>query len=182
MQFSLKYPQKCVGLIMISAISKKYPEKEATPCEEIEDFLLENNFSLNIISLVSQQFPEILAEQFILDQKQRELFLKDEEKMRFFLDSFKSLTIFKLRKAGFDNDMQEFKSLPDFLLCNILSPTLILHGAADAEVPESHAQNVAANIANGTLKMYPNGEHKLFITHKEEITSEVQKFLNQLDY
>jgi pimeloyl-ACP methyl ester carboxylesterase len=56
-------------------------------------------------------------------------------------------------------------------------PVLVIHGDADAIVPiEASGKRAAELIPNAQLKIYPNGPHGLFYTHRDELNRDIAAF------
>ncbi len=58
-------------------------------------------------------------------------------------------------------------------------PTLVIHGDADKTVPLDTTGRITANIVSGAkLSVFKGAPHGLFITDKERLTEELQKFIS----
>ncbi len=74
---------------------------------------------------------------------------------------------FKQRRAGYDNDWQQFAELatPDF--ASITAPTLLVHGDADALVGSEHSAAALAAIPNAELLEIQRGTHVALWAHAD---------------
>lgn len=63
------------------------------------------------------------------------------------------------RQEGLRNDLTQFADLGDLPLAGVRCPTLIVHGAADKDVPPSHATYAHASIPTSELHWIPDGSH-----------------------
>jgi pimeloyl-ACP methyl ester carboxylesterase len=65
-------------------------------------------------------------------------------------------------------------------LAKIDRPTLILHGDADASAPlEITGKPTAAGIKGAVLKIYPGAPHGLFLTHVQEVNTDLAAFIRE---
>jgi pimeloyl-ACP methyl ester carboxylesterase len=66
-----------------------------------------------------------------------------------------------LRRAGFANDRARLARLDPLPLSAVSAPTLIVHGAQDADVPPEHAERAARSIPRAELLRVADGPHLL---------------------
>jgi non-heme chloroperoxidase len=63
-------------------------------------------------------------------------------------------------------------------LKKITVPTLIIHGGDDKTVPiDVSGRRTARMIASATFKIYDGAPHGLFITHKDQLNSDLLAFI-----
>lgn len=62
-------------------------------------------------------------------------------------------------------------------LANVATPTLLLHGEADALPMALTSRPTAALIKGSVLKTFPGGPHGVFVTHKEAVNAALAAFL-----
>jgi len=62
-------------------------------------------------------------------------------------------------------------------LCNIVAPTLVIHGAKDSVVADEHIDYLANNIAGAKAHIFPDGKHNLHFKYKEQFNKLVEEFL-----
>jgi len=75
-------------------------------------------------------------------------------------------------------------SMTDFRqdMAEIHVPTLIIHGKADKVVPwEASGRWASAMLPNAECKVYDDGPHALFVTHKEQLNADLLTFLSQTE-
>lgn len=63
------------------------------------------------------------------------------------------------RLRGVINDIRQLAKLPDYPLCEISVPTLVVHGTDDSAVPVKHALHAAASIPGAKLVTAAGGDH-----------------------
>jgi pimeloyl-ACP methyl ester carboxylesterase len=62
-------------------------------------------------------------------------------------------------------------------LNEIQTPTLVLHGDADAAYPLANASHLADRLPHAELVVVPGGAHFLSLTHPEAVNESLKKFL-----
>ena len=83
------------------------------------------------------------------------------------------------RKAGTNNDTAQFRDLT-LPLEQVGSPTLILHGTADVNVPVENAHRAAERIADARLQVLEAADHVMPWTHRDEVHEAIHRFLDAL--
>jgi pimeloyl-ACP methyl ester carboxylesterase len=75
-------------------------------------------------------------------------------------------------------------SMTDFRqdMAEIHVPTLIIHGKADKVVPwEASSRWASAMLPSAECKVYDDGPHALFVTHKDQLNSDLITFLRKTE-
>lgn len=81
------------------------------------------------------------------------------------------------RLAGTDNDIRITRTVA-LPLSQIATPTLVVHGTADAQAPfEPHARLLASEIPGARLLAIEGGEHMTLFTHRTQVSEAVRSFL-----
>ena len=81
-------------------------------------------------------------------------------------------------RAGTINDMEQLLSLPHMPLESIQTPTLVVHGTRDLNVPYAVGVDNAGRIPNARLVTIENGTHLMLASHQSEIIAEVREHLD----
>ena len=165
LQFALHYPQRCLGLLLLSALAQNYTEEgvyrslppERRLLKRLLDRLMVFDPFLYPLSILSRCLPE-------------------ETHSREFIES---LVLNPLHTAGYINDMHQFAVLPTFPLQNIALPTLIVHGTADVDIPFRQAQALANAIPYAQLVAI-EGAHHLSMLASEQAYTAIHCFLQKL--
>ncbi len=167
LQFALRHPERCSGLIMICGVSQYYSEQEM----------------LAALSPI-QRFITLFSEHFI-SSKDPVLFLI--ESMLLSLPYpllpeglLQSLTMRELRKAGYTNDMEQFAHINGYPLEQITAPTLVLHGDQDRDVSIKDAELVAGKVPHTQFVIDKGGTHTFFFQHHEKVAPIIVDFLTHL--
>lgn len=175
LQFALRHPDRCWGLVMISAVSQPPPGKQGAGLV----------FILNLV-LNNANFLFWLIETFSRDTILRAVGLGPEAKFRLekgnpqMLDTLREVVRFtplNLRRAGQINDnnwASEFDRLP---IENISVPTFAIHGTADRIIPFDHGEWVAHTIPDTRFLPVEGGGHLCFFTHSAITLPALREFL-----
>ncbi len=168
LQFALRHPDRCSGLVMIGAIVQR------------------NCASERIKALPAwKRFSVELSEQLLVSDPFLYLTLPITRFMRYgkaVAGMLCSGTHYALRKAGYDNDHAQFATLTGYPLERITAPTLIVHGTTDEDVPFADAQLLLRAIPSSTMLMLAGGDHAAFYTYGQIVMPMVGEFLTGLDY
>ena len=167
LQFALRHPERCSGLIMICGVSQYYSEQEMLaalpPTRRFftflsEHFIFSKNPALFLIESALHAFPYPLIPEELLQ----------------------SLTMRELRKVGYVNDMEQFAHIGGYPLEQITAPTLVLHGDRDRDVSIKDAEMVASKVPHATFVIDKGGTHLFFFLHRKRIIPLILDFLAQL--
>jgi pimeloyl-ACP methyl ester carboxylesterase len=167
-QFALRHPDRCRGLLMVSALTGRYSEREVYQRLPLAKRLTE---WLSHHLLIWDPFL------FVIIRLERRARQQHHDTSEGLLDS---LSMFELRKPGYDNDMQQFEAISAYPLADIHVPTFILHGTADTEVPFDEAKELAALVSNAKLVAIEGGGHLSFIVKQERVMPPLREFLRSL--
>jgi pimeloyl-ACP methyl ester carboxylesterase len=166
LQFALRHPERCSGLIMICGVSQCYSEQEmlaALPpmrrffASLLEFFIFSRNPGLFLIESALRYFPYPLIPEGLLQ----------------------SLTMRDLRKVGYANDMEQFARISAYPLEQITTPTLVLHGDRDRDVSIKDAELVASKVPHAKFVIDKGGTHLFFFRHHKRIVPLILDFLAQ---
>lgn len=89
--------------------------------------------------------------------------IADPEKMEILHQLFDAPPFGSLR-AGFENDMEQFKSADQVPRDRVQCPTLVVHGTHDGDVPFAHAERAAREIPGAELFTVEQGWHLLALS------------------
>ncbi len=166
LQFALRHPERCSGLIMICGVSQYYSEQEM----------------LAALPPIRKFFTS-LSELFI-SSKNPTLFLI-ESALRYLPyppipeELLQSLSMRELRKVGYANDMEQFAHISNYPLEQITTPTLVLHGDQDRDVSIKDAELVASKVPHAKFIIDKGGTHLFFFRHHKRVIPLILDFLAQ---
>ena len=188
--FAARHPDRTRALILEVAISQHWD----LPVSQFQLALFMSPAARWLQSQIMKFRPRIIVDQLLqmestLDTPERarvrDRILADPRQLAALRQFIDSSPPFRLMRPGFDNDMAQFRRLDlqdaDRLpRQQIQSPTLIVHGTHDRDVPYQHAQTAARDIPNAQLHIIPNGWHLLPFSDDPETYQQTQiAFLHQ---
>lgn len=181
LQFALRHPARCWGLVLVSACSGRL----ATPPAIIAQLRV-----LRLVALVpglaaimrrrAERNPQNLARRSIADPLIRERTLNHP--VAGALLRALQLGIFdrlRQRLPGTINDTTRFAGLDAYPIARLVVPVLVVHGKADRVVLFAHAEAVAGQVPHAALMAIENGEHVALFTHLDEVRTRAARFLAQ---
>jgi pimeloyl-ACP methyl ester carboxylesterase len=173
--FAATYPDRTVGLILLEAITQSFPNAGKIMPVLRSDFLYW--FSVGAIwktagsqGLIAAQIPDKNNQRRILDNPAR---------LAAFESIIWSIRPMSLRLDGYRNDLAQINEL-SLPFGQITSPTLIIHGTADALVPFEQSEKTAMQIAGAELHAVEGADHMMPITHRDELDALIGAFLSSI--
>lgn len=167
--FALQYPERCWGLVLVSALNAPLPVRLTSLRPLIP--LGESDF---IPWLLLK--PELL---FLVRPNLRQQTAKDPQKVEILEKLIQTAYPVSLRTAGMLNDAEQIDGLETIPLAQISAPTLVIHGTADNVVPFDHGVRSAEEIPDAKLLPIAGGTHYAILTHLEKTRPAILAFLNQ---
>lgn len=166
LQFALRHPDRCQSLVMISGVARRYSElalrKDWSLAKRLIAQLYNRLTIFDPFLYLLLPFSRLAPDQRILEELTR------------------SVTMYRLRKSGYANDMAQFEVMPDYPLSQIQAPTLVVHGRADDEVSFADAELLAHTIPHVKLLAIARAGHLAFYTHASIVMPEIRNFLEKL--
>jgi pimeloyl-ACP methyl ester carboxylesterase len=173
LQFCLRYPHRCRGLVLMSALTRPVPAPPAA-FQTITNLLLQSDFA---VWLLTHSVPEQILSLYGIKDSRLAYAKQDAEKMELLYGILKTTFPISHRHEGMNNDIAQASSITLFPIQQITTPILAIHGKADPVVGFDHGVFVANTAPNATLIPIEGGDHFCFITSKERIEQPVQDFL-----
>ena len=168
LQFALRHPHRCAGLVLLSAVSRRVASHAIVRAGSRMLFKWQPGFPIWLAqgSPVTRTLAARVALRALVGQADlRRLVLRDETQARLLADLVQSLGIPGLRRAGNLNDERCMAEMADYPLARIAVPTLVVHGGADMVVQPDDAVFAARSVPNATLLLLERGAHMLPLTH-----------------
>ncbi len=172
-QFALRHPDRCWGLMLVSAINAAHPYKHIPIQEQLIQVGL-STADFPVWMMINAPIIPILGGPKVKEQ----ITMSPEAKERLRILAHSIFPI-SLRSKGMLNDARSIRNLDDLPLDQINVPTLVIHGDADRLVPFSHGKRSAETIPNAEFLQIPGGSHLCAITHLEETEPVVLAFLKK---
>ncbi|MCJ7623080.1 MAG: alpha/beta hydrolase [Anaerolineaceae bacterium] len=173
LQFALRYPGRCRGLIMLSAISRSLPPLPPL-LKAIYTFMLWSDFIPWLFYAIA---PDAVFQANGVSRALLARIKLEPEKMDFLRTLYQTTFPTTLRREGIINDMQRFTILPAYPLERITTPTLVIHAINDPIVPFELGEFSAQTIPGAQFLRLSDGGHFSCVTHQEETTTVMQEFL-----
>ena len=181
LQFALRHPQQCCGLVMISACSGRLD----VPVP----------FRWNVMKLMAripgcakrmrkgvERNPAKALERAVPDASDRMRMAQEGEAaelmMRLQTRVFENMS---QRIAGSDNDIRISRSDMSWPLEKIEAPLLVVHGTKDSMVPYQQAQSLVHRVPGAQLYSIEGGEHVSIFTHHEQVRARIDQFLCSIE-
>jgi len=163
-EFAALYPERCVALVLEAAITKRIVAPKAEFLEKAIKNTVGSDFS---IWLIKDQFAAGLQ-------------AKDPEDPQITAIAtaiLHSAIPYSKRKDGWENDTEQWETLPELPLASIHCPTLILQGTADQNVPFAQGEFAHAHITGSRFVQLPGQDHWMLITKYKELGQIIDAFL-----
>lgn len=175
LQFAMRYPKRCVGLVLMSAITKAPPPlpplmKAIVQAQDITmrfDFLWWLLFKLSVRSLMKMNG---------VDQALIKQVSQDAGKMSIIRELYQPIMTSSMRIAGVKNDDKQITQLQPYPVEDISTPVLVIHSPTDPLVSFEQARWIADSVQNGTLIEVQDGGHICFVVRKEQIVPRINSF------
>jgi len=172
-QFAIRYPDKCLGLILHSS-TVPLDTPPFTPPKIFMKIIFGSDF---VYWFISKYLINFLMLMFVPRSIKQNLNQKQHKHIR---EIFISSLPISLRTRGVLNDA--FVSNPDinnFHFKDISVPTLILHAKDDPATKFLGAVTLSRLISTAKLTVYENGGH-LTLGHEDEIKKEISIFIQSV--
>ena len=188
--FANRYPGRIWALILECAVTQTYLINPENFREKIFfGYLMYDDPFLWTSDITAQYAPRAIGMSTIgmessLDKKARQRLMdhimRDERRMQVLKDMIKAMSPGELRKKGMNNDLAQLAGIKSLPLKTIQTPTFIIHGSDDADVPLSQAKFAAGEISGSRLYVVPGGFHVMALTDTiDEITNRRLSFLKE---
>jgi pimeloyl-ACP methyl ester carboxylesterase len=166
LQFALRYPHRCQGLILVSAVTQS-PEPMTLSSTQrafqaVMGKVITSDFGNWALYRLIRAFPGAALPQ------DPEIQLPDVKQEELFQELYDTLFPVSLRMTGIDNDAEQFSAMPDFPFSEISIPTLVMHGTNDRNVPFETAEFAASNIPHSEFVEIEGGVHEFFLIRQRQ--------------
>jgi pimeloyl-ACP methyl ester carboxylesterase len=190
-EFAKKYPEMTESMILEAVVTKKYNMLPKHLIKKLVDkYMLHSSIGPWITYLNARYLPTCSTLMPLFRYGDYKLFelitkyklVKSNYHNALIMHDFilKSITPFHLRKVGMHNDTVQSTSLNIENLENIKTPTLILHGTSDGDVPFEHAKYIYEKIKDSILIPFNAAPHLLSLTHPYKVADAKLNFLDDI--
>jgi len=179
LQFALRHPERCRGLVMISACSDTLDVP--IPFRfQIMRILARIPGAMNAMRKKIEKEPEKAAIRSIPDDALRMRVLQDPEISElFFALQLSVLDRMTLRLPGTENDIRQTRAEMGYPLERISVPTLVVHGTRDSAVPFAQSEALALRVPGAEMLAIEGGEHVSIYTHRSQVRAAIDHFLSR---
>ena len=169
LQFALRHPSRCIGLVMI-APAMGYEALPEGPPERNAFMLFVEDFSIWAVGDLSGKW---FMKDFDENDPTQVSFVKDLATIR---------VPASLRFEGRRNDLfqRTDRAVDRWPLETITVPTLFIHGNADENSAYELSVQAAARIPNAKLVTIEGGDHFMPITHADKVRGAIGEFVGRL--
>lgn len=160
LQFAILFPERCSGLILEEAATRSIKVERSNTPPIVVDFLI-YLFKAKAIAAVQARDPAnpVLA--------------------RLGAASVETLVPFGRRAKGLENDRVQFAHMSGWPLASIGSPTLILHGTLDKDVPIADAEFAHGQIAGSEMVRLEGADHGMVAVRYKELNALIEAFISR---
>lgn len=185
-----RHPDRVWALILECAVTKKWTVSPENLQEKIffgylmyiDPFLwasdLAGRFAPRLVGMSTIEMESTLERPDA--RKLMDSIMQDPRRVAVLKDMVKSMSPEELRKEGMDNDVTQLQKVRDLPLRSITTPTLIIHGTSDADVPVDNALFASSAIPGSELHLVKGGFHVMILADTiDEITAKRLCFLKK---
>ncbi len=165
LHFALRHREKCLSLVMISAISLPLSSFPLSRCRRLVDATVPFDLRLAMLRLIA------------LTSAWKARARAEREAWRRYRDLLQTTVPDRLRRLGRQNDHREFQHLPSIPFDQITTPALVIHGTGDETVPIAHGRAAAA-LPNSRFHELSGG-HEAMVFQSSEVAPVVNQFLTE---
>ena len=142
LQFALCYPDRCAGLVMLSAISHRF-----TDIPWILKALYFGLMKINFLPwLLFHLSPAAVYQTNGVDRALLHQISRNPEKMKLLRELASTSMLPAMRRTGMMNDLLQTTQMPPYPLSRINTPTLVVHAVNDPVVAFEFGRFCAAQI------------------------------------
>jgi len=162
-RLAARHPDRVTALVVLAGVSKRY--EFGNGINSLEYSLLTGGLGSWLLKEMARHVPKqvvkmsVTEESDLTKEQARELsehIWNDEDKRDFVLAVSGTISG---RKAGLNNDREQFPQIGDLGLGSIRVPVLLVHGTADTDVRPDQTENAAGHIPDAEVIRVQNGTH-----------------------
>jgi len=175
LQFAVRHPDRCAGLVLLSAVTPSIlahlPGPYMVPI--LKALLLSDYTYWLILQFGLQGLITALGG----NEPER---LQNPAAQKMIHDLFEGMFPVSLWREGTLNDIEQVYAMNPTLAAQVTVSTLLIHGTHDTAAIYSAAQAAAKMIPNARLMTIENGSHLIAATHMTEIRAAIDEFVSGL--
>lgn len=178
-QFALRHPTRCAGLILVSCVSGPLGISAATLVRlRVGRVLARTPGIPTLLRHVVDAHPAIAARQLISDPDLAAQTLADPAGGPLLRALMREVFIRPAdRMPGIINDVASLRDSRPLPLAEVAVPTLVVHGTRDSIVAAEHGRRAARLIPGARFVALVGGEHFALFTHMRQLRQSAAAFL-----
>jgi len=173
-RFAIRYPERCLSLILACAVGVCIPPPIAPDSLTAKLAVPPVGFLMWISNGLFHIDPRFAS---AMMTKEEIAAIRRNRDERAFLEIADTYVPLRLRVEGMRNDALHFSRLPCTVPAGIECPALIIHGDADKIVPFEHALAYRDAIPHADFFLLENGGHLAGVARRREVSERVVDFL-----
>lgn len=174
LQFALRFPDRCCGIVLVSAFSRQHS------FSPLQLALAERLVRYDVIGWLLAGPGEAACLALCGVRGRARAALRDDwDRMSVLRGILRGVATTSARRAGILNDLWRIASLPTYPLERCKPPALAIHSPTDPFAPYAHARFVSERAPDARLLSIPQGGHFCLLTHAEQAVPEIVSFLRQ---
>jgi pimeloyl-ACP methyl ester carboxylesterase len=164
--FAVRHPKRVAGLVVIDGVSGNYdPPETVGPLEQV---IFLSDLGQKVLQKVGVWNPRVVMQGLFHSEglftktqieKHIEYVMADEELLAFVKAFTDTMSPYRLRKEGTENDIQQFRQYTHLPVERIRCPSLIVHGTHDADVKFYDGVYAYEHIPNAERFWIEEGSH-----------------------
>jgi pimeloyl-ACP methyl ester carboxylesterase len=186
LQFALRYPERCWGLVMLSANSDVRAGADNTsdsqpaastgrPLELILNAIF-SDFTSWIVVGLAKLMPRTFLDNLVGVTYTAEI-MNNPAQFELYIETVNSFALLSQRRAGSFNDGSQFTQFTGYSFEDITAPVLILQGNKDAASIIAQQQYIDDIIPNSTYIEIDGGTHFMALSHRSMLAPLILDFL-----
>lgn len=188
--FAAAYPERIRSLILECAVTGEYEVNPGNIREQIFfGHLMFHDPALWLSDIITAHVPWLAGRSAIkmessLDEedvwKVLRHIMHDESRQKLLMSLIRSMSPSELREKGMKNDLKQLSRLKDLPLGQVKTPTLVIHGSDDFDVPLVHARRAVQLIPGAEFYLVAGGFHIMALCDAaHEVTQRRLAFLDK---
>jgi pimeloyl-ACP methyl ester carboxylesterase len=179
-RLSVLHPARVSALVPFAAVSKNYVPPTASASERLMEKTSVGNWVLRFMvahAPMSTVTATLRAEGDLSKDHLKKLaaeVLENEHERDVVLTLAGVVGDYERRRVGVENDLVQFAAIESLQLDRITSPTLVIVGSADIDVPTEHSEYAAASIAGAEEVVMEGGTHLSLFVHPDAASVQAQ--------
>lgn len=172
-RFAARHPERISALVAHACVSQRYelPQQDLSSRLMFATSIGEWLLRMLIAHAPTQVIAGTLSSEGNLTKDQlaervAEVFA-DDAKREFVLGMAPTASQRGQRKAGLDNDLEQFATITTLGLETITAPCLVVQGTVDTDLPPAQSYHAAETIPNAELVTLATGTHFALYTHPD---------------